>query len=72
MSLLGPGGLYYGMAVVLIVFAAFVGLRLRTTPALLPSLQAPFAPTQATTPQIAEMDPRAPVGNEPDGGGGPA
>ena len=72
MSLLGPGGLYYGMAAGLIVFAAFVGLRLRTTPALLPSLQAPFAPTQATTPQIAEMDPRAPVGDEADGGGGPA
>lgn len=65
MALTGPNGLYYGIAAVLLAYSGLIVFRLRTTPAILPSLQEPFSPTPATTPLLAELDPRAPVQEGP-------
>lgn len=64
MGLVGPSGLYYGIAIALLLYAGFVVWRLRVADTAVPDQQK-FVPVAPSTPVIAELDPRAPNSERP-------
>jgi MFS family permease len=62
---LGPAGLYYTVAVALLLYAAYVAWRVRVFQGDVP-IQQPFVAVPSdTTPTIATLDPRAPQPEPP-------
>lgn len=59
MGLRGPTGLYLGVATMLLLFSWYASCRLTAGRPVPPAEQQAFVPTAASTPVIAELDPRS-------------